>query len=233
MTKGFYNFLLSCVILLTLFSCTSKKSPSFPSELVGDWYTIRGDVESYSFLTDSSGGIYVGTLHDRPVVNGKWKVQDNKFIITPLNNEEEGTPIFYDFKILNDTLILNDGQEVYTKTVPLSVQRPEVKILEDLKSDLGYLFSPPIETEVNWIDGPLKGYSVSVNSTISSDYMNNIANYIIDAGFSRDTLAVTEICTGFWTDYADGKIILTLCSSQDPEATDDKITIIVSSALKK
>jgi hypothetical protein len=231
--KKISSFFYLVFFLLILISCTTKKPSAKTDVFVGVWYTIKGDVEEYSFYQDSTGGNYVGTLHDRPMVNGSWKVENNKLIMTPENGQVDAKSFPYAFVLKSDTLYLNGGAEIYTKTVPLYVQHPEVRILVWLKSELGLNFSLPKETEVKWFDETLKGYSVSLDSKLGSNDHSSIVEYISAYGFEPDTLYITEICNGYKTDYANDKILLTICTSQDPEATDGKVNITVSSAYKK
>jgi len=88
-----------------LISCTSKKNSVESDQFVGDWYTIKGDVQAYAFYKDSSGGIYTGSLHDRAVVQGSWKIENNKFVLTPEYETGNSKPIFYDFILKSDTLL--------------------------------------------------------------------------------------------------------------------------------
>lgn len=228
--KRVFSLLASAsVILLTLFSCSSGKQVSLPEELIGDWYTIKGDVELYSFMKDSTEGIYAGYLHDRLMVSGKWTAENGMIRLIL----EDGTIFGYDYSIKDDTMIFDNGREIYTKTPPVYILHPEVRILENLRTDLGYDFSQPGESTVNWIDGDQNGFSISVNTTLGSDYLGNITGYIKDSGYAPDSLCVTEICNGYKTDYSDTQIILTICTLQDPDAADDTVTIRISSALKK
>jgi len=229
MKKMIFPHYYLVIFFLILISCTSKKASVSDKNLVGDWYTVKGNVEALSFTKDSSGNYFLGTLHDRPLMNGTWKIENNKLVMTMDN----GTATFYDYKIIADTLTLNGGEEIYTLTPPLYVRHPEVRILEALKSDLGLNFSQPRETDVSLPAGTSKGYSITLDSKQSSADIQTIIGYITETGFAADSLLITEICTGYQSDYDKDKIFLTICTSQDPEATDGMVYITVSTALKK
>lgn len=229
MKKTISSHYFFVILLLILISCTSKKASVTDKTLIGDWYTIKGNVEALSFSKDSSGNYFLGTLHDRPLINGTWKIENARLVMIMDN----GTTTSYDFRIVADTLTLNGGEEIYTLTPPLYIQHPEVRILESLKADLGLNFSNPLETEVSLFAVPAKGYSITLDSKQSSTDINSIIGYIKDNGFEADTLLITEICNGFRTDYAKDKIYLTICTTDDPEATDGTVYITVSSALIK
>ncbi|MCX6262324.1 MAG: hypothetical protein NTY95_16085 [Bacteroidia bacterium] len=99
--------ILLIVIFPALFlsGCKQKKSAFSEESFLGEWYTIKGDVEAYSFLKDSNSYIFVGTQGMRPVVYGTWKINKDKFVITMDN----GTTTAYNFALSNDTLTFNEG----------------------------------------------------------------------------------------------------------------------------
>ena len=68
-----------------------------------------------------------------------------------------------------------------------------------------------------------------MESNLGAYDIENLSGYLAEHGFTKDTIYVTEICSGFW----DGDQVVTLCTSQDPEATNDSISIVVSSAFIK
>jgi hypothetical protein len=203
---------------------------------LGEWYAIKGEAEAYSFLKDNGNYIFTGTIHYSPVFYGTWKIDRDKFVFIMDN----GTVASYTFSLSNDTLVFNDGQEIYTKTPPLEVQFPEVRILNDLASDFGsHKFSEPRPVDINWglwVDSTksskellLKGFTVSMGSLLLSDDIENLSGYLVDHGFTKDTLYLTEICNGFW----DGNQLVTICASPDPGSANDSLNIIVSSAFIK
>ena len=225
------------IIILSLTACRQNKTSSNQAvnedAFLGEWYTVRGDVEAYSFLRDNGSFIFTGTQGMRPVIYGTWKIDEDKFVITMDN----GTTTAYSFELMNDTLYFNKGLEIYTRTVPLEVQFPETRILKNLISDLGLKFSEPKLSDLTWgtwtdstqsaNDFTLKGYSISLGSTLSSDDLKLISGYLTDCGFERDTMLMTEICNGYWNDNQ----IVTVCTSQDPEALNDSIYIHVTSGI--
>ncbi|TAL80468.1 MAG: hypothetical protein EPN88_01185 [Bacteroidetes bacterium] len=224
--------ILFTVIIIALPGCKQKKTGFSEDSFLGEWYTIKGDVEAYSFLKDSNSYIFTGTQGMRPVVYGTWKIDKNKFIITMDN----GTTTAYNFAVSNDTLIFNEGAEIYTRTEPLDVKYPEVRVLVNISSDFTNLkFSAPRPDELkwgSWIDSTrssqsfnLKGFSISAGTTLSSGVISEISNYLKDYGFEPDTIYVTEICNGF----RDNDQIVTICTSQDPEANNDSIYIHITS----
>ncbi len=233
MKKIIFFATLTLSLILFMTAC-KQKEPAFNEEIfIGDWYTIKGDVEGYSFLRDDSSFIFTGFMGMRPVIYGSWKIEKDKFVITMDN----GTTTAYSFRLLNDTLVFNEGQEIYTRTVPLEVQFPETRILISLISDLGLNFSEPRPVDISWgtwIDSTqtsqdfiIKGYSISVGSTLSSDDMKDISGHLEVYGFEIDTIYVTEICNGYWKDNQ----LVTVCTSQYPDAVNDSVYIHVASGL--
>lgn len=219
---------------ISITSCKQKTSKLSEESFLGEWYTIKGDIEAYSFLKDNSSYIFVGTRGMRPVVFGSWKLDKDKFII----KMDNGSTSAYSFVLINDTLSFNNGEELYTRTEPLEVKHPEVKILLSVSSGFTSLkFSPPSPAELKWgyrIDSTqssqdisLKGYSISAGTTPSSGILKELSNYIIESGFEPDTLYVTEICSGF----RDNNQIITLCISQNPNAANDSVYINITTGL--
>ncbi len=220
-------------LVFFLAACKQKQQPAEDS-LLGEWYTIKGDVEAYSFLKDENSYIFTGMQGMRPVVYGTWKIENDKFVIVMDN----GTRTEYSFNLVNDTLSLNDGAEIYTRTEPLEVKHPEVSILNNISSDFSDLdFSPPQPAEIKWgfyadssqayKDFSVQGYSISAATTLSSSVISDLSSYIRDMGFESDTVYVTEICNGYW----DADNVITLCTSQDPEAENDSVYVHISSAI--
>jgi len=223
---GFLTFIL--------LGCGQKKSLISEDSFLGEWYTIKGDVESYSFLKDEKSYIFVGILGMRPVVYGTWKVDKEVFVITMDN----GTTTEYYYTLSNDTLTFNNGLEIYTRTEPLEIKYPEVQILTNISSDFSDLkFSTPQPADLFWgywndstksaAEFTLKGYSISAGSALSSGYTKEISEYLKDFGFESDTTFISEICEGYW----DINQIVTLCTIMDYEAINDSIIIQVSSGL--
>ncbi|HUX95008.1 MAG TPA: lipocalin family protein [Bacteroidales bacterium] len=226
------------LITIILFSACKQKqnqqqSPAEESFL-GEWYTIRGDMEAYSFLKDENSYIFTGTQEMRPVIYGKWKIENDKFIIIMDN----GTTTEYSYELKNDTLTLNNGAEIYTRTEPFEIKHPEVRILINIASDFNSLdFSPPEPAEIKWgyyVDSSqtykefsIQGFSITAATVLPSDEISDLNNYIRDYGFESDTILVTEICSGYW----DADHIVTLCTSQDPEAENDSVYINISSGV--
>ena len=219
---------------LILSGCSQKKSGMAEETLLGEWYAIKGDVEAYSFLKDEDSYIFSATRGMHPVVFGTWKIKKERFIIIMDN----GTATEYTYTISNDTLTLNDGEEIYTRTAPLEIKYPEVRILTELSADFSNLkFSAPQPTYLSWgypVDSTrtiqefsLWGYAISAISTLSSGDITRISDYIIDYGFEPDTIFETEICNGYW----DINQIITLCTHQDPETAKDSINFMVTSGL--
>ncbi len=228
--------IISGVVLMAfiLFGCGEKKNRISEESFLGEWYTIKGDVESYNFLKDEKSYIFVGTLGMRPVVYGTWKVDKDVFLIT-LDN---GTTTEYTYSLSNDTLTFNDGLEIYTRTEPLEVKYPEVLILKIISSNFSSLdFSAPRPAYLDWgywndstqsvEEFTLNGYSIAAEIKISSGFAKEISDYIKDCGFEADTAFMSEICEGYW----DINQIVTLCQTKHEVSSNDSITIRVSSGL--
>lgn len=231
MIKSILLFIQAIILIISLNDCSPKKQPIPEISLLGEWYTVKGDVEAYSFLKDDTSFIFTGTLGMRPFIYGKWKIQKDKFLLMTGN----GSMKTYSFSLSNDTLIFNDGEEIYTRTAPIELQFPEVRILRDLKSVLGLDFSGPRPADISWgewADGKLssaeftlKGYSISIGSTLSSGIITDISDFLSNSGFERDTLFATEKCNGF----RDDNQLVTVCTSRDPESENDSVYVSVSS----
>lgn len=219
---------------ISLTSCKPGTKKNAEDSFLGEWYTIKGDVEVYSFLKDSSSYIFVGTQGMRPVVFGTWKIDKDKFVI----KMDNGTTSSYAFSLINDTLNFNNGEEIYTRTEPLDIKHPEVKILLSISSGFRFLkFSPPVPSDLKWgyrVDSTqssqdilLRGYSISAATTLSSGILKKISDFIKESGFDPDTLFFTEICRGF----RDNIQIITLCTSQYPIAGKDSVNFFITSGL--
>ena len=236
MKKSVRYIIILLFPLLLLYACIQNKSQESISEedFLGEWYTIKGDVDAYSFLKDESSYIFTGTQGMRPVVYGKWKIENGKFIIIMDN----GTTTEYSYELNNDTLVLNNGAEIYTRTEPLEIRHPEAGILADIRSDFSSLkFSQPIPAEIKWgyyIDSiqsykefSVQGFSIRAATVLPSDEISELYNYIRDLGFETDTIFVTEICSGFW----DAEHIVTICTEQPDLAENDSVYINIASGI--
>jgi len=226
------TMLLSIALLLT--ECGQKKSEKSEESFLGDWYTIKGDVGAYSFQKDENSYIFFGTVGMRPVIYGTWNIDNEKFVITMDN----GKTTEYSFSLSNDTLTFNDGEEIYTRTLPLEVKYPEVQMLVNISSDFSDLkFSAPQPANLNWgywIDSTqsakefsLKGFSISAKSLLSSGYSREISEFLKDNGFESDTLFMSEICDGYWAENQ----IITICVTQDYDSESDSVDLRVTSGL--
>lgn len=226
-------FLLTIFVIL-LSGCAQKKTGLSEESFLGEWYTVKGDVEAYSFLKDEDSYIFVGTQGMRPVVYGTWKIDKSRFII----RMDNGITYGYSFTLSNDTLSFNNGAEIYTRTEPADVKYPEIKILTSLAADFNDLkFSSPQPAELNWgvwndsthtaREFSVNGYSVSVGSTLHSGVIKRISDFFTDFGFEPDTAYVSEVCDGFW----DNNQLITISTTQDYEGANDSVYIQVSSAL--
>lgn len=229
-----FSSLVITIIILSLDSC--KNASPREKAVLGDWYTIKGDVDAYSFMKDNGRYIFTGTQDRRPVVYGSWKIIGDKFVITTDNGTEKA----YLYSIVNDTMIFNGGEEIYTRTLPLEIRFPEVRILKDLASAFSsHKFSGPYPVTFSWDvwsdsihslkEIPLKGYRISMGSSLVSDDMENLSGFLSDHGFTRDTLFNPGICIGL----LDENQLVTLCKNQDPALPADSINIFVSSAIIK
>lgn len=229
-----YVLTFLAVVILALPGCKQKKPILHEESFLGEWYTIKGDVEAYSFLKDSSSYIFVGTQDMHPVVYGRWKIVKDKFIITMDN----GPTTIYSFLLSNDTLTFNKGKEIYTRTIPLEVKYPEIRILKTLAGDFSSMkFTAPQPADLNWgnrIDSTqsiqsvsLKGYSISGVTTLSADAIKEISNYLKEYGFEPDTVYVSKTCNCF----RDNNQIVTICTSQGLKSKNDSIFIQITSGL--
>jgi len=223
-------FCFVIVIILTLTSCSSRSG--LPAELTGTWYAVKGDVEVYSLKTENGEGIYLGTIDDRPMVNGKWKVEKGLLVLIPEPSGEASAISRYTYRIANDTLWLNNGQEIFTKTLPLKFKHPETAILENIRSDFSGKFSEPAGTEVPWAGGSsYPGFYIEMTSDNASGLFSEITTYIQDKGFEPDEQVITEICNGYVKDYGNNTIVVMVCSISGEDGA--PVGIKISAALKK
>lgn len=227
--------LIAVIFLAVLLPGCKQKSLVYSEEsFFGDWYTVKGDVEAFSFLKDGRSYIFTGTRGMRPVAYGTWKIEKDKFVMAMDN----GTVTTYNFAVSNDTLTFNEGEEIYTRTAPLEIKYPEMRILKALSGDISSLkFSTPQPADLTReyrIDSTqtsqsysLKGYSISAGSTLALNVIEEISDYLKDYGFEPDTVDITSTCNGF----RDDNQIVTICTSRYPEAKNDTVYILVTSAL--
>jgi|WetSurMetagenome_2_1015567.scaffolds.fasta_scaffold04682_3 hypothetical protein len=234
MKKNILILLAYIFITLILPGCKQKKSNLPEESFLGEWYTVKGDVEAYSFLKDSSSYIFVGTQNMRPVVYGRWKINKDKFVISMDN----GTSSAYKFVLSNDTLTFNSGEQIYTRTEPFNIMHPEVRILANIATDFsGIRFSEPNPADLKWgflVDSTnksekitLKGYSISAGTTLSSGSVSDIYDYIKEYGFDPDTLFISEKANGF----RDDNQIITVTTRLYPSTKSDSIFVLITSAL--
>lgn len=225
--------LIHAVILTALLTpgCTPEKESVPADSFIGEWYTVRGDFETYSFLKDSNNYIFVATQNLRPVAFGKWKTYKNEFIISI----DDGPTTTYSFTLKNDTLILNNGEQIYTRTEPPEVKFPEIKILKAISADIpGLKFTPPFQAELNWASFTDKagiennpsiiGYSIT-SSTSSSAILPDIFNSLEDSGFEPDDDLTSKSCTGF----RDDNQVVIVCLIQTGALKTDSVNIQITS----
>jgi hypothetical protein len=138
---------LSVLIVLLLFTgCGSKNSEKKEEAISGKWYRVKGEMDSYSFQRDNSNLIFTGTSEESPVVYGSWKIDKDEIILTMDN----GVSSTFLYSVEGDTLFFNKGQEIYTRTIPLELRFPEVRILNELTEDLRMKFSKPQPAVIKW-----------------------------------------------------------------------------------
>jgi hypothetical protein len=204
---------LSAIVLVFILSACSQKKPSISEDLLaGDWYAIKGDVESYNFMKDDTSKTFTSYLHSSPFMYGTWKIKGQTLTITA----EDGTTNEYGLTVRPDTLLFNDGEQIYTKTIPLEVMHPEIAIMNEISSELKIpLVSTPQSVDFSWqkpaIDSTmsdleinLKGFETGLNCTNKSEDRIRVADYLQNNGFVLDTAyrAITEIAViiGYWKD---------------------------------
>ncbi len=203
---------LSAIVLIFILSACSQKKPSISEDfLSGDWYAVKGDVESYSFMKDDSSKAFTSYLHSRPFMYGTWKIEGQTLIIIA----EDGTTNEYGLTVKSDTILFNDGEQIYTKTIPFEVLHPEIAILNEISSKLNIPFvSTPQPVDFSWqkpaldsisyLEIKLKGYETGLNCSNKPEDRIRIVDYLQNNGFELDTTyrAITEITeiTGYWMD---------------------------------
>lgn len=242
--KNHVTFFLVAIGLVFILSACSQKNPSISEDFIsGDWYAIKGDVESYSFTKDEGSNVFTSYLHSRPFMYGTWKIEGQTLILTA----EDGTTVEYVLKVKPDTLMFNEGEQIYTKTIPQEVLHPEIAILSGISSELDIPFgdtpkpgdfwwmtlSP--DTAIANLEITLKGYEAGLKCSNKSEARIRIANYLLENGFELDTnfRAVTEITEilGYWK----GNQLVTLSDiySETEEGEIDPSIIWIRSGIVK
>jgi hypothetical protein len=227
------SLILSETVILIVLTCCKQQGESLPSDaFIGEWYTVKGDLDTYSFLKDSNNFIYVGTRNMHPVVFGTWKTVNDSFIM----NTDNGSSSSYRYTLINDTLIFNSGEQVYTRTEPLEVRFPEVKILETLADDFAILkFSAPSKAELNWASSADKagnsqntsliGYTISSGIEASDQVLSEIYTSLEEYGFEPDTTFVMNDCKF----YSDGNQVINVSSIRTAVSKNNSATIKITS----
>lgn len=203
--------------------------------MLGEWYSVKGDFETYSFMKDNNSYIFTGNQDQRPVILGTWRIEKNKFVFT----SDIGTKRECFFSLVNDTLIFNEGDEIYTRTLPMEVRFPEIRILNDLASAFSsHKFSSPDTVNFPWLLWSdsiksykvqlLKGFGISMSSILADD-MENLVGFLEDHGFTRDSVNITSVCAGL----VDGNQAVSLCKNQETVSPNEPNDIFVLSAIIK
>lgn len=225
--------ILSAAIISTVFTCCKQQDGNLPVDaFIGEWYTVKGDLDGYTFLKDSNNYIFVGTRNMHPVVFGTWKKVNDKFVLTI----DKGRSTSYRFALNNDTLIFNDGEQIYTRTEPLEMRFPEVKILVTLAGDFGKLkFSPPRQADLDWasftdkagiLQNPsIIGYSISSDIESSSMILSDIYTSLGDYGFEPDTAYIKADCKV----YKDDNQYIIISATHTVESKDNLTSIQITS----
>jgi hypothetical protein len=211
--KNHVTFFITSIVLVFILSACSQKKPSISEDLLtGDWYAIKGDVESYSFMKDDTSKAFTSYLHSRPFMYGTWKIEGQTLIIIA----DDGTTNEYELTIRPDTLWFNDGEQIYTKTIPPEVLHPEIAILNEISSEFNIpLTSSPEPVDFSWqkpaqdstmsyTEINLKGYETGLKCSNKYEDRLRIVDYLQNNGFELDTAyrAVSEITEviGYWKD---------------------------------
>jgi hypothetical protein len=225
--------ILSAAVISTVFSCCKQQGvPLPPDALIGEWYTVKGELDAYSFLKDSNNYIFVGTRNMHPVVFGTWKTVNDNFILSIDNGRSSS----FRYTLNNDTLTFNNGEQVYTRTEPLEVRFPEVKILITLAGDFGNLkFSSPRKADLNWasytddtgiLQNPsLIGYSISSDIEASSADLPGIYASLEDYGFEYDSVFIKPDCKV----YRDDNQVIIVLTKHHIEQGSNSLTVQITS----
>jgi hypothetical protein len=219
--------LLATSISWLFFSCTPR-SPQYKSDdLLGDWYTIKGDVEYYNFSRADRIYKYSGILNDKAVFTGTFRIEGNKLWLLADN----GTNSVYALRISNDSLILNQGVELYTRLKPDVEVLPEVETLKNISKNINLKFSGPEPDELNCntrsdtsniVQGlTINGYSICADVEIPngdysvlSKYTDDITVFLKKQSFITDNLNTTEMRVAYRND---NQIVFLLTTSTPDE----------------
>jgi|WetSurMetagenome_2_1015567.scaffolds.fasta_scaffold54201_2 hypothetical protein len=223
--------LISAILAVTC--CGQKKQIVSESSLLGDWYSIKGgEYETYSFMEDDSTYIFVGAQDMHPVVFGTWNVDNNKLILSV----DDGVSKNYDFILNNDTLILNHGEQIYSRNAPIEIRYPEVKILSTLSGSFDNLhFSLPRQSGIEWILKPdkkepedtivLDGFEIISAIPYSSNQAAEISSFLINCGFNADSSNIINNRIGFW----DNNQLVIILPIHKNGTSDDSVYLQISS----
>jgi hypothetical protein len=67
--KNQAKILVKMILLTILITACTRKKPSISEDfLPGDWYVVKGDVESYSFVKDDSSHTFTSYLQSNRAV---------------------------------------------------------------------------------------------------------------------------------------------------------------------
>jgi hypothetical protein len=240
--KNQSEILVKMILITFLITACAQKKPSISEDyLLGDWYVVKGDAESYSFVKDDSIHTFTSYLHSRPFMYGTWKVEKQQLIIA----SDDGTIMKYEMTIKPDTLIFNNGEQIFTKTIPQDVLHPEIVILNELSSELNISFvaapepadflwlTPSVDSTMEALEINLKGYETGLKCSNKSEDRTRIADYLLENGFELDTnyRAVTEITEiiGYWK--GDQLVTLSDIYSQTEEGEIDPSIIWIRSGI--
>lgn len=236
--KTGYFIILSVIMFLILHGCTGRKVTPPEDLLIGEWYVVKGDIESYSLLNDGDTYIFTGTEAERPVIYGSWKITgDTLFIMM-----DNGRTSQYKYMLDNDTLYLNGVDEIYTRTIPFETKNPETVILKDISSGFNNLhFSKPEPCEVkcylNEADNNparlvrVEGFSISARALSGSaqKHITRISEFLSESGYESGSTEACDTCNCFIGEYQ----LVTINTIPSEKIPDDTVIIKISAGFLK
>jgi hypothetical protein len=189
-------------VLGTLISCSTGNTHSSEATLLGNWLALTGNFEQISFTNEDTAR-FSGYLNDRLAMSGNWKLNGNKLIINYDNQETEEFVI----QFFGDTLIFNNGDEVYVRYNENTEEDSSsytTEILDEINQNLGMKFSNIKPFTENWLPSNLSWSIMSCTEVLDSggsesvnDTYEQIVSLLSLEGFEPDTTMITEIVTGY------------------------------------
>lgn len=237
-----YFIMLLAIILFD--SCNKKTDIITPEQLIGSWKTIIGENEYISFELVDSEYVYSAFTYDRLATTGTWELGDN---VLTLKFDYDGSTASLDVKLINDTLLLNNGEEKYIRiNTIITGSDAEKSILDQIQSNFTYGFKPQESVEFTWnylndnkevIAKPLLFEVISYPHIFKipdfselNESETAIVEYLASKGFIPDSLNISDLNSSFIK--GNEVVIFTISSNPEPAVGDTAYINVLYSILE-